>query len=315
MMNMRPSILVASGAALHLMAWGEPVPACGPDPDQAVRECLIQAPRAGAQRECRSELNLEQAFLQTRLKAGVDYASAMASAQELSAMHGLSFRVLFRPALPDGHGILMAMNPHQRSDVTVCKSHQVELYVGRAPFRAMPGQSLVGFTLAEAQSKLVAAQREQGGPDPLICWLGTVQSGESPRVEAQWPLAGALLGKAVPLARFEMPEQRPVLVVRPALKAPEVCRPCDGCVTLAPPESPPSEEGGAGDAAAGAAAGLGAGFALARLLGGGGSNESGGSRRPGGGTAPLLPRTRVRPDLDIDDLSERKDLSNAQPCP
>ena len=272
---------------------------CKHQPDLSQEECVIRARPNKASLPCNSDVKLMQAFKDAHLRSGMPYRDAINAATALSDKPGLSFRVVFRPADEDGK--LLAMNPHSRSDVEVCKTHEVELYVGRVPYWTMPSKPLTGMSLSDAQKELL----EQGRPNPKLCWVGAPVPNNVGVVLGQSPAPGALYGPRGKVSNFNMPVQEPLLLVKGSGEVAEKC--AENVITRYVPVTGPTEfiehvrvgpDGEGGSLAAVGAGALGAGLLLARLLGGrSNSPASGAPAEPAVRGSTPLPQTRVRPDV------------------
>lgn len=259
---------------------------------QGVAECVLKRPVA-SQIECPTDITVATLLKDAGLHTGMRLEEIFAMPEKLKPDAKFGLRVVFRPSLAAEDGLLLATNPHQRRDVEVCKTHEVELYVGRAPFRYMPRRSMVGLSLGESKRMLF----DQFGTNIDVAVEGSdIDAGR--KIVRQIPDPGLALGRSLPLSHFKMPEQQPVLIVEAVTVKPTKveCTDCALCPIVPPLHSTdPPPSGHDPDLLIGGTGGLVGGLALAKVLRGRGSSSP---PAPRGVPPRPLPPTRVRRDID-----------------
>jgi hypothetical protein len=262
----------------------------------------VALPKAASEIKCGRDEVLADVLKDYPLARSKCLVDVMATAQALNKERGFGFRVIYRPARPEDHGRILEINPHARADVKVCATHEIDVYVGRWPFRQMPKPAFTGRSISQAEKEL----QDLGFKPELRCADGESElSNKALPVTSQWPQPGKLLGAHVPImSGFVMPDQQPLLFAECASKKLPECQQLERC-PLPPDPSPPDgprSDSSSGDVALGGAAGLAGGLLLARVLRG---------QTP----APPAPRdvpptrstiVRVRHDLDPAEPSEAR---------
>lgn len=178
-------------------------PVCVPMSDQpppAATWRVLQEPTSTKGVPC-TTMPLQDALSGVALGMPLDRLEVLA--RGLNKQRHFGFTVVFRPSMPSDHNRLLETNPHLRSDVQVCETHQVVLYVGRAPFVCMP--EVEDKSVEQAKAML------RGVTPELRCARG----GDAPvagRVMYQSPAPGQPLWSGVPVHGMPVPGQRPLLV-------------------------------------------------------------------------------------------------------
>lgn len=223
-MAVRPSVvlgLVLGLASTHL---GAAAPVCRAMAAARATSTALRVLHEPKRLPGPCETMLLQDALHGRLATGGAFDQGMEKVlKSLNDETGFGFTVIFRPSMPEDDGMLLETNPHLRKDVQVCGTHNVVLYVGRAPFVCMP--KVVDERVDQAREML------HGLASTAVCAHANVLAPGSAKVMYQSPAPDEPLWTGVPLYRMTVPAQRPLLV---ADCAPSIPPPPESPITLLP---------------------------------------------------------------------------------
>jgi hypothetical protein len=267
-----------------------------------VASCRVEGKPPNSNRACISDLALAEQYRSEGMYIGLPYPKVLEVAQKMTSRSGLRFRIVFRPVGPQdqGNGTLLAMNPHGHSGVKVCRTHGIELYVGRVPFWTMPDVTLVGLAVDKAKALLAELP---GIPEPDVQYVVSAGTEGSGKVVAQWPPRREAALQGVSLSRFDTKPQRPLLIVADGKE--EIAAAPLGCLPGSHVDAAGEVEGEnqSSTVVAAGVAGLGLGAAAVRLV------RRGNPPAPRAPTTPArsvlaLPSVRAWPDVDKPHSSE-----------